>query len=172
MPSSPLKKGADPLEGIKKQGKTGCPERVRPLFQRAAKVPHSSPRQSLPGRLNRSPNLLDLPQMFAVRFVVAKQYDSPASESRTANACGAFDEFQFVPDGPGCVRVDAVRDGPLPRDDMPCSVTSRRRLRWLPQANESPLIDFVDTNAHASGLRLNKETILESFHGKADDCGR
>jgi serine/threonine protein kinase len=34
--TSPLKKGADPLEGVEKQGKTGRPERVRPLFQRTA----------------------------------------------------------------------------------------------------------------------------------------
>jgi glycerate 2-kinase len=33
--SSPLKKGSDPLDGVEKQGKTGCPERVGPLFQRA-----------------------------------------------------------------------------------------------------------------------------------------
>jgi hypothetical protein len=31
-----LKKGSDPLEGVEEQGKTGRPERVRPLFQRAA----------------------------------------------------------------------------------------------------------------------------------------
>jgi hypothetical protein len=32
--NSPLKKGSDPLESVEKQGKTGRPERVRPLFQR------------------------------------------------------------------------------------------------------------------------------------------
>ena len=35
--NSPLKKGSDPLEGDQKHNNTGCPERVRPLFQRAAK---------------------------------------------------------------------------------------------------------------------------------------
>ncbi|MBC8290681.1 MAG: DUF1592 domain-containing protein, partial [Planctomycetes bacterium] len=34
--NSPLKKGSDPLEGVGNQGKTGSPERVRPLFQRDA----------------------------------------------------------------------------------------------------------------------------------------
>jgi hypothetical protein len=35
--NSPLKKGSGPLEGVEKQGTTGRPERVRPLFQRTTK---------------------------------------------------------------------------------------------------------------------------------------
>ena len=34
--SSPLKKGSDPLEGVRNKAKAGRPERVRPLFQRTA----------------------------------------------------------------------------------------------------------------------------------------
>ena len=86
--SGPLKKGSDPLEGVKNKAKTGRPERVRPLFQRTAsssgfKIPRPEPLQQPLERISVTAfrTYLTCPYRFYLQYVLKlRDQDDSAKE--------------------------------------------------------------------------------------------
>ena len=105
-PGSPLKKGSDPLEGVQKHDNTGCPERVRPLFQRAARG--AKPFDGL----NVMPTLLGRrqPELALRNLPFQKNRYRPAAHSDAAIRRGPW---KLVwPGVPATMKKDSARDNP------------------------------------------------------------